>query len=139
MGNWTTVNMHGVCSKKDLPKLKEAVCIGNDWERFGCLSHSGNSICGLGAWPAETINAIGNLSERDYGAEDVKNELQALADACPSLEMKVHIGGDYESKKCIATVTCTKGRVTLGKPEIETLADIPADQIQGRILSSLMR
>ena len=74
-------------------------------------------------WPAAAFNAVGNLSERDYDVDDVAESLALMAKAAPSLTCKVHCGGDWESKVCVATVALASGVVTIGDPEIITLDD----------------
>lgn len=140
MGNWTTVHISGACSKDDLPALSKAVNAyknNDDWSQFHCLCNTGG-LCGLGDWPGETISAIGNLAERDYGAKSVAEQLEELLKVAPSLTVKVHVGGDYESLNCAATVVCADGEVNVGKPEIETLPSIPEGQIQGNLMTALM-
>lgn len=137
MGNWTTVHISGKCNKADLPALKEAVNTGDDWDKFHCLCNTGG-LCGLGDWPNETISAIGNLAERDYDVESVAEQLKELIKIAPSLDLIVHVGGDYESLDCVATVKCKDGVVTIFDPEIKTLPAIPEGQITGNLLKALM-
>lgn len=138
MGNWTTVHISGSCETDDLPALKEAVNTGEDWEAFHCLSNTGG-LCGLGDWTGETMSAIGNLAERDYGVESVAEQLKELVKVAPSLSLVVHVGGDYESLDCIATVKCKDGAVTIHKPEITTLPSIPEGQIMGNLIMALTK
>lgn len=138
MGNWTTVNISGTCSKEDLPALRNAINIGDDWDKFHCLCNSGG-LCGLGDWSGENINATGNLAERDYDQYDVAEELENLMNIAPSLKVKVHVGADYESIKCVATVNCADDVVTIDDPEIETLDSIPDNQIQANLMEALIR
>ena len=118
MGNWTTVHISGTCDKKDIPALKKEVNVGDDWKKFHCLCFTRVSICGLGNWVDENISALGNLAERDYGVNDVAEQLKKLVRVAPSLNLKIHVGGDYESLDCVATVNCIGGKITVDKPEI---------------------
>ena len=137
MGNWTTVHISGTCSKDDLPALKKAVNIGKDWEKFHCLCNS-RSLCGLNDWTAENISAIGNLAERDYGEDDVAEQLRELVKIAPSLKLKVHVGGDYESLDCVATINCAEGVVTIDDPEIKALPAISDAQMQGNLMKAII-
>ena len=137
MGNWTTVHISGTCKEEDLPALKKAVNTGDDWEAFHCLCNTGG-LCGLGDWTGETMSAIGNLAERDYSADDVAEQLKELAKVAPSIDLIVHVGGDYESLDCVATVKCKDGAVTMHEPEITTLPSIPQEQIEGNLMKALM-
>lgn len=145
MGNWTTVNITGTCNKKDLPALKKAVNSYNDskllhkyglgdWELFNCLSNTGG-LCGLGDWTGETIYAIGNLAERDFTTNDIAEQLEKLVEIAPSLNLKIHVGGDYESLDCISTIECKDGQVNILEPEISTILEIPQEQIQNKFIS----
>ena len=137
MGNWKTVNIVGSCGKEDVQKLKGALFTPdfNDWHCFS-FSETG-SLCGLGDWASEDINAIGNLSERDYSVEDVADTLRMLVKQAPSLDIKVHCGGDYESLDCEATVVVKNGKVRIQKPQVEKIMKISDDQILGRLHSIL--
>lgn len=137
MGNWTTVHISGMCDKKDLPALKKAIDKGNDYENFHCLCNTGG-LCGIGDWVNEDISVVGNLAERDYGQDDIKDKLQDLAKIAPSLTLKVHVGGDYESLDCVATVVCAEGEVNINSPEINKLPSIPQGQIHGNLMMALM-
>lgn len=84
------------------------------------------SLCGLGRWvPASggDINAVGNLSERNYDVDSVASTLRDLAVVAPSLRLKVHCGGSYESTECVATVTVQDQVVTVGDPEVAEVGD----------------
>lgn len=137
MGNWTTVQMIGKCDSKDIPALKNAVCIGDDWDKFHCLAHTMTSLCGLNNWVSEDINKSGNLSERDYDADDVAEVLSGIIKTVPSLTLKVHIGGDHESLDCVATVTCESGEVSVGEPEIKTLPKMSEAEMMGNMSAAL--
>lgn len=126
MGDWMTVTINGTIDPADAPAAIAFVEIGQDWSRFHPLCFTGISLCGLGRWiPRDggDINVVGNLSERNYGAEAVAETLGELVAVAPSLSVKVHCGGPYEDKKCTATVTCHEGVVTIGDPEVETVGE----------------
>jgi len=138
MGNWRTVWIIGKCGAEDLSALRQAVHVDlnddNDWDKFHPLCFSGLSLCGLGDWPAEVINIVGNLAEREFVVGHEVGPLENLVKVAPSLEVKIHCGGDWESKDCIATVRAGNGTVALYAPEIETLPDISEAQMMGRFM-----
>jgi len=136
MGNWTTVHISGACDKEDVSALKKFVNTGDDWSKFHCLCNSGG-LCGLGDWATETISASGNLAERDFSASDVKEAIEDALKKAPSLTLKVHVGGDYESLECVATVNCKDGEVTIDEPEIKEIPSISQGQIQGNLMKAI--
>lgn len=138
MGNWRTVTIKGTCEAKDLPALKQALDPGEDFDNFHCLSNT-TGLCGLGMWANETITASGNLAERDYSVEDVAKTLEDLAKVAPSLAVKVHCGGDYEDKLCIATVTLAHGKAVVGEPEVVTVEGVSDEDMQRNLMAALMR
>jgi hypothetical protein len=121
-----TVNIVGSIAAADLPAAKTFVNTGDDDNRFHPLCNYGFSIWGLGDWTAETVQACGNLSERDYTVEDVAQTLRQMAAVVPSLQAKVHCGGDYESEDCVATITVTDGVVSVGPAEVGRLEGLAA-------------
>lgn len=124
MGDWCTVTIVGTIEPKDAPAARAFINTGEDWDRFHCLCNCGPSMCGLGDWMPRNggdFTAVGNLSERNYDAESVAETLQQLLAVAPSLKIKVHCGGPYESTDCVATVTAADGEVYVSDPEIETV------------------
>ena len=144
MGHWRTVNLIGTCEAHEVAALEDAVdCTayaesGFDFDKWGPLCNTGG-LCGLGNWPAEVINCRGNLSERDYSAEDVAKHLRRLVEAAPSLELAIHCGGDYESLDCVATVVCKDGKIEVLPPQVEELEEIAADQIELNLYRPLLK
>lgn len=138
MGNWTTVKLEGSCNAEDLPALRNAVNTEDDWEAFHCLCNNGG-ICGLGDWTGTKIDAVGNLAERDYGKDDVAEQLRELVKVAPSLKVDVHVGGDYESRKCVATVVCGNGKVSIEPPRIQVIPEISQAQMQSAFLKAISR
>jgi hypothetical protein len=143
MGNWRTVTIIGSISAEDAPAARQYINIGKDYDRFHCLCNTGSvSLCGLDGWmPAGggQIRAVGNLSERDYGVEDVAEVLTVLAGLAPSLALKVHCGGEWESDECIATVTVADGTVTTGPPERATVGEGLSEIATGRLFQALVQ
>jgi len=138
MGNWRTVTIKGTCDVRDVPALKEELDPGKDYDNFHCLSNT-SGLCGLGMWSGKTIDASGNLAERDYSVESVAETLEGLAKVAPTLSVKVHCGGDYEDKTCVATVTLADGKATIGKPEVETVEGVSDETMQRKMMAALMR
>jgi len=142
MGNWRSVEISGSCPADQVQGLRVAAT-APDWleENTGnriehCLLES-RSLCGLGAWTSEKIEANGNLYERDFSIANVADALRFLSAAAPELEMVVHCGGDWESRECVATVRLKDGVVHVGDPEILHVAKISEEAIQTNLLSQL--
>jgi hypothetical protein len=132
MGNWRTVNITGTMSAEHAAVLLDLLDKGPDYRRdvprdAECLafSRATPSLCGLNAWPAAEMNRSGNLAERNYSVDDVTLALQVLVHHAPSMLLKVHCGGEYESDECVATVSVGEGLVVVGKPEREEISGIP--------------
>lgn len=137
MGNWTTVNIVGTCGAEDIDALTKALTMDSDYGNFHCLINSGG-MCGLPDWAREKIDVVGNLSERDYDADSVRRTLEEIAKTVPSLCVKVHVGGDYEDKNCVATVTLKGGKALITDPEIEEIREIEPMQMHGQFFNALM-
>ena len=139
MGNWRRVWIVGTCDRNDVPKLKKSIVTNREtWEPFHPLAHYG-SLAGLPMWAHEHINVVGNLAERNYTPEDVAETLRDIVKNVPSLYVDVHVGGDYESDECEATVACKAQKVTVTAPQTPAIPDIPPNQIQGNMMSAIMR
>jgi hypothetical protein len=140
MGNWRTVTITGTIGAEDAAAAQEFVELGDDpktWDRFHCLCWPGPTLCGLGRWiPAGggNIAAVGNLAERDYDVDDVAETLRRMLTVAPSLDVKVHCGGDWEADACTATVTARAGQVTVGPAEIPTVGEGMDEQGSDRLV-----
>lgn len=145
VGNWMTVNMAGTMSAEHALRLHAALDTGDGFEpaceEAFCLAFSSMrpGLCGLGAWPAETVSRCGNLHERDYSVRDVAKALEALVHIAPSMLLKVHCGGEYESGECVATISVGEGLVVVGPPEVATIEAPSDDQMMGNLLRNLLR
>lgn len=147
MGNWRTVTITGTMSEADARALREVLDYRDDyawdgWSKpYACLGFSSSrpGLAGLGAWPAAEMNRTGNLAERDYTVEDVADGLRALMPVAPTMLLKVHCGGDYESTTCAATITVGKGLVVVGKPEVADIGVIPEEQMMANLFRNLAR
>ena len=137
MGDWMTVQIKGTCAPEEVAALRKAVDAGPDYANFHCLC-GGLGVFGLPNWARPNIDVAGNCAERNYNAESVAETLAQIAKAVPSLAVKVHCGGAYESKECVATVTLANGKATIGPPEIERLEEFSDDDIEARFLKVLL-
>jgi hypothetical protein len=148
LGNWRTVNMTGTMTEADAAALREYLGYpgwrhdrGDDpaYQRFGPLSFCRDqpSLCGINDWPAPVVNRNGNLAERGYDVDDVAETLRELVAVAGSMMLVVHCGGDYESLDCVATIRVGEGVVTVGKPEVERVAEIDGDQQMGNLFRAL--
>ena len=137
MGNWRTVNIIGTVSESEVDNLRQA-CTYNkqDYSNFHCLSMS-NGLCGLGHWVSTTINAQGNLADKGYSIEDVTEQLKELVKVAPSLKLKVHCGGDYESEDVLATITVEEKKVSIGKPEVAKISGATERDMTERLFNQL--
>lgn len=137
MGNWHRAQIIGTCPADQVEALRAALDPGRNYENFHALVCGG--LAGLPNWANETFSVVGNLAERELDAESVQEALEDLFGVAPGIECKVHIGGDYESSECVATVTATNGDALVGDPEIETIPDVPDHQMRSSLLSQLAR
>lgn len=142
MGNWRTVNIAGSVEPADVPALRARLTYdlhGGDFRSFGPLSFDPSTpgLAGLGDWVSPQISACGNLAERDYSVADVATVLAELATLAPSLRLKVHCGGDWESTTCVATITVGSGGVAVGPPEVAEVAAAGEGQVMARFAGYL--
>lgn len=126
MGNWRTVNMTGSMSAEEAADCRKIL---DGWEGFetpaACFSMF-KSICGINWWVKEngTIEAYGNLAERDFDNDDIETGLKFLAEKYPSMELTLHSGSDWESLTCSATFVVKNGEVQRLAPQVEELKPI---------------
>lgn len=146
MGNWRTVHIDGSIDESQVKAARDACLYDWDFDAQDnddlphALSYGKTpSLCGLHEWPASRINVVGNLYERDYGVDSVAEALRHVAKAAPSLRVKVHCGGEYESTNCVATITVSDGEVTVGEPEVSEIPGINQDVMMGRLFAALHR
>jgi hypothetical protein len=138
MGNWIRVNIVGTCAEAEIDALQAAITPTRDYDNFGPLS-SACGLAGLPMWALKTFNVVGNLAERGYDAESVAEHLESIVERVPSLECMVHVGADYESEKCVATVVAGSGKVTVVDPVVKSIGEIPAAQSVGHLFQQLGR
>ena len=137
MGNWKTVNLRGTLAAGEVEAAKQHLRLKDDYSNFGPLSIGVSGLSGLGDWVRQSINADGNLAERNYGVDSVADHLREVVAVAPSLTLKVHCGGEYEDTKCIATITVSDGQVTVGDPEVEVVNSIDEDVFRGRLFGAI--
>ena len=148
MGNWRTVNITGTIARQsEVDALRKHLDYGNpgyengDYSHFGPLSFNTArpGLTGLGCWPALRIARRGNLAERDYSVKDVAETLRELVLIAPTMLLKVHCGGDYESDECVATISVGEGLVAIGKPEVETIKGPSEEQMLANFMQNMLR
>lgn len=145
MGNWRTVMIDGTCDPAEVVPLRAWLTF--DWRNsaYGEGSQGplgigiDGSLFGLNNWIAPKMTVSGNLSERDFTVEDVAEHLREALAVAPSLRVKIHCGGDWESDDCVATITAADGTVTVGSPEREFIVGVTAQQGADRLLGFLAR
>lgn len=146
MGNWIIVNMEGNVSKEEVNELIKYLKV--DKSTYSSLAEEelgvyylqvSSGICGLGEWINEdgSISAIGNVYERDCEPEDLFNEVKALCGKFKSLDLTIHVGGDYESISCVATIVGNSERVEKLPPQIAELGEISSDSMKDNFLKAL--
>jgi len=137
MGNWTRVRIEGYCIESEVPSLRrhlEAIFMDPSW---GPLHNGG--LAGLPNWGLAVIDVVGNLGERGFDSEDVADALRTIGVIAPSLFVRVHMGGDYESAECVATVELCDGKTTIGEPKIKEIPDITEEQMEAALFRQLSR
>lgn len=135
MGNWTTVNIKGTIAPEDVIAVRKHFNKDFMDDAWGCL-HSGG-ICGLPNLGTEVIDAAGNLGERDYGADSVAEECNKVLAFAPSFDVTVHVGGDYESLECVATVKKIDGKYQVVPPQTKTIVPMTEEAMQANLLREL--
>jgi len=140
MGNWRRVNIVGTIEGDgEAQRLFDWLREPGEYmpKNFGPLSNGG--VCGLPTWPSKRFDEVGNLAERDFDAADVLAHLREMSAVAPSLECKVHLGGDYESDECVDTVTFRQGSGWVGQPEIAKIRPLSMGTMQANLARQLMR
>lgn len=138
MGNWRTVNIVGTIDPDEVAAVRAHLRLKPDGAGFGPLTITGG-LCGLGDWPAAEVDVCGNLAERNYSVHDVYDALWALVNIAPSVNLRVHCGGDYESEECVATITAADGLVFEHDPEVATVSGVGLGTMWGRLAGQLVR
>jgi len=129
--------MVGTCAKEDVPALRRHLDVDPVNPSWGPLHNGG--VCGLPNWGLERIDVVGNLGERDLTEDDVVDALEEAAMVAPSLNVRVHMGGGYESAKCVSTVFLDDGEALVEPPGIEEIPEITEEQMTGNMLKWMRR
>lgn len=135
MSNWKRVKVEGTCAETEidtLRKLLDADFVSNDWGPLCC-----GGLFGLPNFALETFDVIGNLGERDYDADGVRVHLAFLCERVTSLRCRVHVGADYESNECVATVVADGHTIYVAEPAIDRIPEISEEQIFGQLNKQL--
>jgi hypothetical protein len=135
----------GTCPADQVAALSNYVNISagtgphkTDYSKFHCLCNTKpEGLFGLGDWAHEQIDQSGNLAERDYGVQDVFDELVNAVRVAPGLDLKVHCGGEREDAECICTITVRGGAVSKGPPEITLIRGVTGEEAAGRMALQL--
>ena len=153
MGNWRTVNISGHIGADEIDAARELLTRAANYDSWMyddgeneeicslfCLAF-GEGLCGLRDWirPNGTINAVGNLHERDFDNDDIEKALSILAKRFPTLELTLHSGDDWESLHCTATFHVKDGECKRCPPEIEELSEISSESIMENLWATLGR
>lgn len=129
MKSWVRVEIQGSCREVEVSALQKALILG--LEPLHSLTSLG--IYGLPNWAAPSIYAVGNLSERSLGAEEVAVALARLAEVAPSLNVTVNVGGERQSDVCVKTVALQEGKVSMLAPEVVRVPRVCEEQLSERL------
>ena len=135
MGNWRTVNIVGTTNDEDAIRVSNYLSGGFKSPNFGCLHNGG--LCGLPNWGKTNIDVVGNLGERDYDENDIKEELEKIAKFAPSLNVSVHLGDNYEETNCVKTIVIENGIAEIIEPQVDEIRAIPEAQMQSALFAQL--
>lgn len=141
MGNWRRVWIVGNIPPEQVRPLCAALAepteYAGDWPDYHPL-RTGSGLAGLGVWPAPVVNAVGNLYERDFSPEDVRDACENhVLPAAPGASLKIHCGADWEQAECVGTVTVAGGVATLGPPEVVALPEISDEVVHARLFRAI--
>ena len=103
---------------------------------WNCLSIS-EGLCGLGGWVQQRPNAVGNLAERDYSVDDVKEVMEMIGKKWPGVKLTIHCGGENESDTVVNTLELSDGKVKKLKPKMETLPGMSEELMEGRMKQAI--
>lgn len=115
--------MKGSISNDDIDKLRDFV----NSDEIHCLSNV-KSVSGLNDWVDTTIDVRGKLSDNKFKISDISETLTDMAQLCPSLNLKIHVGYN-ETLKCVATIIAKDSEVILVDPEIESICKMTHDMM----------
>lgn len=146
MGNWRTVNIDGVVKdQNDVDAIRKALV----WDKKFCWESTnpmfflqfGDGLASLGEWIPEIagteIHVAGNLFERDCEVDELGRELSVFAEKCPSANLVVNAGGDWESLTCVATFVIKDGTCERTVPKIPALREISEKMMLQRLRKAI--
>ena len=144
MGNWRTVNITGSMDPREAKDMIDFLTYGDNWSKWDTDAAPlliNESLCGLNQWVSDngTIDAIGNLAERDFDNGDIEKALIYLAQKYPSMKLTLHSGSNWEELQCTATFHVEGGVVRRCEPEVEMIHAIPEGQGMMRLMKILGR
>ncbi len=105
------VRIIGSCSPDEVEELRRLIDAKASPD-FGplCAITGPDGAEYLDNWAAETFDVVGKLADWNHTADDVREHLERLRDACPSLEIDAHVSGK-DVDDVVATVELRRGRV----------------------------
>jgi len=147
MGNWRTVELKGkVTNRDEIEKMIDYLTV----DQNSCTSQAyndeifylqfGTGLYGINQWINNdgSIDICGNVYERDCAIEDLHNELSILAAKFPSLELILHVGGDYESTECILSFIVKNSEVKKVKPLVNKLNGIDKERAMANFFKAII-
>lgn len=138
MGNWRTVNIDGIISNQDEVNNIRADLLDSDTMFYLQFS---DGLAAIGSWVPRVagmkISVEGNLYERDCDLGELERELCVFAEKCPSANLVVNAGDDWESLTCVATFVVKDGACERIAPEVQTLREISETMMFQRMMKSL--
>lgn len=142
MGNWRAVALSGSCPADQVEVLKAHLVHANtaldelfaredrekisldEWDKVPephALCYSPKpSLFGLWNWPAEVIQASGNVG-KDTSIQELVESLLACSAVAPGLQLTVHVGEEWERDGCVCTLDLEDGKVDEGPPQVPTV------------------
>lgn len=148
MGNWRTVELKGKMSNQDDVKgiIEYLTVDRKDYESKASEDgifylQFGSGICGINQWVGSNgeIDVCGNVYERDCEVDDLERELNRIAACYPSLDMVLHVGGDYEDTNCVASFIVRDGLVQKVEPLINELSGINSGYMKQNFMKAILR
>lgn len=148
MGNWRTVAIRGHMDADEAQRLREDLAFdyaGQDTRIpiAECLAWAGGSspqpLMGIGVWVMldGCLRGNGNLFERDYTVEDVRNGLANIVARYPSFTAVVHCGGENEDPTCVASLIAVDGKVWASEPLVDTVSGVDVHVARDRLLRAI--
>jgi hypothetical protein len=147
MGMWRTIQVEGkITGRSNIDTIIDYLTV--DKRTYDSKAYEedeifylqfGNGVYGINQWikSDSSIDAVGNVYERDCTIDDLFNELSKLAKKFPTLDMYLHAGDDYESRTCVCSFIIKDGEVSKVEPLINELNEISDEQAMKNFISQL--